>query len=167
VFRYLCTVRGETWIPSFSISSLAIRSCPQLRFSADILRINSWSFLGKRGLRVGFDFQRVESWAWLGFTLRSWKSANSFRRNRFSANRALRERGNQRDEPAKVQFVRTTGSAGQFGGEGSLFCRTRQNQAGECTASYAVDIFITPIPQESTSNGRQRNRSAQSRLYSS
>ena len=129
VFRYFCTLRGETWIPSFSISSLAIRSCPQLGFSADILRINSWRLLGKRGLPVGFDFQRqnsrnplrcqrtsvsawtatsaprqsnrrlsaaiihrVESSARLGLTLRSWKRANCFRRNRFSADRALRER---------------------------------------------------------------------------
>jgi hypothetical protein len=93
--------------------------------------------LGKRGLRVGFDLQRVESWAWLGLTLRSWKSANSFRRNRFSANRALRERGNQCDEPAKVQFVRTTGSAGQFGGEVSPFFvgpdKTRQASARRLT----------------------------------
>jgi hypothetical protein len=35
---------------------------------------------------------RVESSARLGLTFRSWKSANCFRRNRFSADRALWER---------------------------------------------------------------------------
>jgi hypothetical protein len=38
--RYLCTVRGETRIPSFSFNSLAMRSSPQVGFSAAIFRIS-------------------------------------------------------------------------------------------------------------------------------
>jgi glycosyltransferase involved in cell wall biosynthesis len=46
--RYFCTVRGETRIPSFSFNSLAMRSSPQVGFSAAIFRINPWRSLGKR-----------------------------------------------------------------------------------------------------------------------
>ena len=59
--KYFPTVRGETRIPSFSCNSLAMRSSPQVGFSAAISRIRSRRFLGKRGLPVGFDFQRQKS----------------------------------------------------------------------------------------------------------
>src|SRR5215468_8077975 len=59
--RYFSTVRGETRIPSFNCNSLAMRSSPQVTFSAAICRINCRRFFGKRGLPDGFDFQRQNS----------------------------------------------------------------------------------------------------------
>src|SRR5499427_595852 len=59
--KYFSTVRGETRIPSFSFNSLAMRSSPQVTFSAAICRINCRRFFGKQGLPVGFDFQRQNS----------------------------------------------------------------------------------------------------------
>src|SRR5215831_15229469 len=59
--RYFSTVRGETRIPSFSFNSLAMRSSPQVTFSAANCRINCRRFFGKPGLPVGFDFQRQNS----------------------------------------------------------------------------------------------------------
>jgi len=56
--RHLCTVRGETRIPSFSFNSLAMRSSPQVGLSAAIFRINSWRSLGNRGRPTAFDLQR-------------------------------------------------------------------------------------------------------------
>src|SRR5215831_11637545 len=56
-FRYFSSVRGETRIPSFTSNSLAMRSSPQLTFSAAICRINCRRFFGKQGLAGGFDFQ--------------------------------------------------------------------------------------------------------------
>src|SRR6266852_8060709 len=47
---YFRTVRGETWMPSFTNSSLAIRSSPHAGFSPAILRIsarNSTGILGR------------------------------------------------------------------------------------------------------------------------
>jgi hypothetical protein len=38
---YFLTVRGETRIPSFTNSSLAVRSSPQSGFSVAILRISA------------------------------------------------------------------------------------------------------------------------------
>src|SRR5260370_34265075 len=61
LFRYFPTVRGETRIPSFIFSSLAMRSSPQMGFSAAIFRIRSRRSPGKRGLPVGLDFQRQKS----------------------------------------------------------------------------------------------------------
>src|SRR5579863_6627795 len=60
-FKYFATVRGETRIPSFIFSSLAIRSSPQMGFSTAIFRIRSRRFPGKRGLPVGLDFHRQKS----------------------------------------------------------------------------------------------------------
>jgi hypothetical protein len=61
LFRYFRTVRGETRIPSFSFNSFAMRSSPQIGFSAAIFQIRSRRSLGKRGLPVGLDFQRQKS----------------------------------------------------------------------------------------------------------
>src|SRR6266851_4320578 len=61
LFRYFPTVRGDTRIPSFIFSSLAMRSSPQMGFSAAIFRIRSRRSPGKRGLPVGWDFQRQKS----------------------------------------------------------------------------------------------------------
>src|SRR6478672_12422738 len=59
--KYFSTVRGDTRIPSFSFNSLAMRSSPQVGFSAAISGINCRRCLGKHGLPVGFDFQRQNS----------------------------------------------------------------------------------------------------------
>src|SRR5215831_19080589 len=59
--RYFSTVRGETRIPSFSFSSLAMRSSPQVAFSAAISRISRRRSLGRRGRPMGLDFQRQNS----------------------------------------------------------------------------------------------------------
>src|SRR5215813_7269364 len=59
--RYFSTVRGETRIPSFSFSSLAMRSSPQVAFSAAISRIRRRRSLGRRGRPIGLDFQRQNS----------------------------------------------------------------------------------------------------------
>src|SRR5215472_18291091 len=56
--RYLPTVRGETRMVSFSFNSLAIRSSPQVRFSAAISRISLRRSLGIPGLPGSRDFQR-------------------------------------------------------------------------------------------------------------
>jgi len=56
--RYLCTVRGETRIPSFNFSSLAMCSLPQVGFSAAIFRITLGGFLGRAGLPTRLDSQR-------------------------------------------------------------------------------------------------------------
>jgi hypothetical protein len=58
VIAYLPTLRGETRMPSFSFNSLAIRSCPQVEFSAAIWRINPWRSFGRRGFPTGRDFHR-------------------------------------------------------------------------------------------------------------
>jgi hypothetical protein len=49
---------GETQMPSFRFSSLAMRSSPQVTFSAAISRISLRKPFGKGGLPVGVDFQR-------------------------------------------------------------------------------------------------------------
>src|SRR5262249_31339815 len=59
--RSFSTVRGETRIPSFSFSSLAMRSSPQVAFSAAISRIRRRRSLGRRGRPMGLDFQRQNS----------------------------------------------------------------------------------------------------------
>jgi hypothetical protein len=56
--RYLPTVRGETRMVSFSFNSLAIRSSPQVGFSAAISRISLRRSLGIPGLPGSRDFQR-------------------------------------------------------------------------------------------------------------
>jgi hypothetical protein len=56
--RYLPTVRGETWIPSFSFNSLAMCHSPQVGFSRAIWRIKAWRSFGRRGRPVGQDFHR-------------------------------------------------------------------------------------------------------------
>ena len=58
--KYFSTVRGETWIPSFSFNSSAMRPCPHVGFSAAISRISFRRSLGRQGLPVGFDFQRQQ-----------------------------------------------------------------------------------------------------------
>jgi hypothetical protein len=55
---YLPTVRGESRIWSFSSSSSAIRSSPQVGFSAAIRRIKCLSSADTCGLPTGLDFQR-------------------------------------------------------------------------------------------------------------
>jgi hypothetical protein len=55
--RYFRTVRGETWIPSFRRSSLAIRSSPHEGFSIPMRRIRDCTCLGMGG-RPGRDFRR-------------------------------------------------------------------------------------------------------------
>jgi hypothetical protein len=50
------TVRGETRIPSFTGSSAAMRSSPQVGFSLAILAISLRSSTGTRGRPRGFDF---------------------------------------------------------------------------------------------------------------
>ena len=55
---YLPTVRGETLIPSFSLSSLAIRSSLQVMLSAAMARMSSRIFLGSGGRPDGFDLYR-------------------------------------------------------------------------------------------------------------
>jgi len=55
---YFCAVRGDTRIPSFSVSSLAMRPSPQVGLSAAICRINSWICSGNRGRPSGLDCQR-------------------------------------------------------------------------------------------------------------
>jgi len=57
---YFLTVRGETRIPSFTNSSLAIRSSPQSRFSVAILRISARS-AAEIGGRPGRDLNRHSS----------------------------------------------------------------------------------------------------------
>ena len=44
--RYVCTLRGDTWTPTFGFNSLAMRSSPQVGLSAAIFRINLWTSLG-------------------------------------------------------------------------------------------------------------------------
>ena len=58
--RYLCTVRGETRIPSVSFNSLAMCYSPYLGLSEAILRINSWRSLGNRGRPTVLDLQRQQ-----------------------------------------------------------------------------------------------------------
>src|SRR5215831_5889163 len=60
--RYLPTVRGETRMVSFRFNSLAIRSSPQVGFSAAISRRSLRRSLGIRGLATGRDFQRQRRW---------------------------------------------------------------------------------------------------------
>ena len=55
--RYLPTVRGETLIPSFSLSSSAIRSSPQVGFSRAISLTSSRRFFGNAGRPLFRDFQ--------------------------------------------------------------------------------------------------------------
>ena len=57
-WRYFPTVRGDTRMPSFSFSSSAMRSSPQVAFSAAISRISRRRSLGSSGLPVGLDFHR-------------------------------------------------------------------------------------------------------------
>jgi hypothetical protein len=56
--RYLLTLRGETRIPSFNRSSSAMRSSPQVGFSAAIRRVRHLSFADTGGLPTSLDFQR-------------------------------------------------------------------------------------------------------------
>ena len=80
---------GETQIPSFSFNSLAIRSSPQVRFSAPISRTSCRRIFGRRGLPVGFDFQRQ-------------KSRNSLRRPEDKCNRFdIHERITPREHSAQ------------------------------------------------------------------
>src|SRR6516164_11122344 len=58
LWRYLPTVRGETSMVSLSFNSLAMRSSPQVGFSAAISRMSLRRSLGIRGLPTGRDFQR-------------------------------------------------------------------------------------------------------------
>src|SRR6516164_9467358 len=58
--RYLPTVRGETRMVSFSFNSLAIRSSPQVGFSAAISRISLRRSLGIPGLPGSRDFPAPE-----------------------------------------------------------------------------------------------------------
>src|ERR1700739_1641371 len=55
---YFLTVRGESRIWSLSQSSSAIRSSPQVRFSAAIRRIKHRTSADTAGRPTGFDFQR-------------------------------------------------------------------------------------------------------------
>src|SRR3954465_11535923 len=55
---YFLTVRGESRIWSLSQSSSAIRSSPQVRFSAAIRRINRLTSAATGGRPTGLDFQR-------------------------------------------------------------------------------------------------------------
>ena len=57
---YFRTVRGETRVPSFTNSSLAIRSSPQSGFSVAILRISARSS-PESGGRPGRDLNRHSS----------------------------------------------------------------------------------------------------------
>lgn len=57
---YLRTVRAETWMPSFSSNSLAMRSSPQRGFSVAMRRINPCSWGGIAG-RLGRQFTRHSS----------------------------------------------------------------------------------------------------------
>ena len=57
---YLRTVRGETWIPTFSSSSLAMRSLPQRGFSRAMRRMRRCSSAGIAG-RPGREFRRHSS----------------------------------------------------------------------------------------------------------
>jgi hypothetical protein len=59
--HYFPTVRGETWIPSFSFNSLAMRSSSHEGFSIATFHISSRRSLAKRGLPVVLDFQRQKS----------------------------------------------------------------------------------------------------------
>jgi hypothetical protein len=56
--RYFRTVLGATRIPSFSFNSLAIRSSPQVMFSAAMVRISCLRSLGSGGLPTRRDFRR-------------------------------------------------------------------------------------------------------------
>src|SRR6516164_7662432 len=58
LWRYLPTVRGETSMVSLSFNSLAMRSSPQVGFSAAISRMSLRRSLGIRGLPTGRHFQR-------------------------------------------------------------------------------------------------------------
>jgi len=55
---YLATVRGDTRICNFNISSFAIRSSPQVGFSRSIFRISILIFFGRAGRPEGRDFHR-------------------------------------------------------------------------------------------------------------
>jgi hypothetical protein len=54
---YFLTVRGESRVWSFSQGSSAIRSSPQVRFSAAIQRIKRLASADITGRPAGFDFQ--------------------------------------------------------------------------------------------------------------
>src|SRR5215831_13837991 len=56
--RYLPTVRGEIPMVSFRFNSLAMRSSPQVGFSAATSGMSLRKSLGMRGLPTGRDFQR-------------------------------------------------------------------------------------------------------------
>ena len=58
VRRNVPTVRGETRMPSFRFSSLAIRSSPQVTFATAISRISLRKPFGKGGLPVALDLHR-------------------------------------------------------------------------------------------------------------
>jgi hypothetical protein len=55
---YFRTVRGATRMPSFRVSSLAIRSSPQVAFSRAISQTSSLRFFGSDGRPRFRDFQR-------------------------------------------------------------------------------------------------------------
>jgi hypothetical protein len=57
-WMYFLAVRGETRICSLSQSSSAIRSSPQVRFSAALRRIKRRTCVDIAGRSTGFDFQR-------------------------------------------------------------------------------------------------------------
>lgn len=94
--RYFLTVRGETRIPSFRSSSLAMRSSPHNGFSLAIRRIRAWVGAGIGG-RPGRDFRRQNSF-------------HPIRRQRISVSgRTSAERhSNRRDN--SIRLARVAGS---------------------------------------------------------
>jgi hypothetical protein len=108
---YRRTVRGETRIPSFTSSSEAIRSSPQVRFAAAMSAINRRSSAGSGGRPPGDDFHRQHSW-------------NPFRCHRMSVSgfTTVRTRRQSISCDRATRAMRVASSR-----RGGLTCRSRYN----------------------------------------
>jgi hypothetical protein len=58
---YRRTVRGESWMPSFSFNSAAIRSSPHVTFAVAIVVMSRRTSTGTRGRPRAFDLHRQKS----------------------------------------------------------------------------------------------------------
>lgn len=97
---YFRTVRGDTWISSFSKSSLAIRSSPQEEFSIAMRRMRPCNFRGIGG-RPGRDFNRQNNrhparCQRIKVSGRTTTSASRQSKNRYSSARETRVTGSTR-----------------------------------------------------------------------